>query len=138
MNNNTREKIEKACNKLYQNKHDLIVNEVHERTIAAELKSYLEPLFSGWDVSIEYNREDSSNDPKRGLDGKRIIPDILIHTRGSIEGPNLAAIQVKGFWNSEDRTKDETDLKKLRAKFGYKFLYRLELCLDNPELIEIN
>jgi hypothetical protein len=133
-----KKKIEKACTKLYQDSIDLILNKTHERTIAAEITNLLLPMFKDWNINVEYNREGNEGKSKRSPEGELLLPDIIIHTRGNAKGPNLAAIQVKGYWNPEDRTKDEEDLRKLRASYGYKKLYRLELQLNAFKLIEVN
>ena len=133
-----KEKLTKACRSLYDKELGLIRNCTHERTIASQIARYLEPLFEGWNVDIEYNREGSEEKPKRSIDGELLLPDIVIHKRGSKMGPNLVTVQVKGFWNKEDRTKDEEDLRKLWSKYKYKFLYRLELKPKSFKLIPVN
>ena len=131
-------KINEACLLLYEEKPDLMINKVHERTITSELAHNLKRLFTGWDVNVEYNREGNAGKPKQSAKGERLFPDIIIHKRGRRLGPNLAVIQAKGYWNDEDRSKDEEDLKKLRENYKYQSLYRLELNPESFELIEIN
>jgi hypothetical protein len=131
-------RITEACDRLYREEKVLIDTKTHERTIAAHLVSYLKPLFQDWAVDAEYNREGRDGKPKRDSESNLLRPDITIHTRQSIEGPNLAAIQMKGFWNKEDRGKDENDLRKLKAKYNYSFLYRLELGKDHYELVSVS
>lgn len=131
-------KIKLGCTKLYEKDKLLIDNRAHERTIASRLAIYLQPLFEKDDlvVDTDYNREGIRIKSKRRSDGSLINPDIIIHKRGVNEF-NLVAIQIKGFWNSEDRSKDENDLIDLREKLRYRFLYRLELGYDTFELIPI-
>lgn len=133
-----KKKVSEACEALYKTSFDLIVTKTHERTIAAKLANLLEDVFDGWDVDVEYNREGGEGRSKRSLEDELLLPDIIIHKRGSIIGPNLVVIQVKGFWNNENRAKDEKDLRKLRERFGYKKLYRLELNFESYELIEVD
>jgi len=127
--------IEQACSSLYVENPILIKNRTHERTIVSHLANYLKPLFPDWNIDTDYNRDGDNGKSKQSIDGELLLPDIIIHNRGVEQGPNLVAIQVKGFWNKEDRTKDEKDLRKLKAKYKYLFLYRLELNIDNFDLI---
>lgn len=98
----TETRIRQACDRLYFQDKWLISNKTHGRTIAAGIANYLAPLFDGWDVDSDYNREGIEGQPKRraeersGVRGKLLIPDIIIHKRGP-DGPDLVAIQVKGF-----------------------------------------
>lgn len=132
------EELTKACKLLYDELPELIVNCTNERTICSHIARFLKPLFENWDIDTEYNREGKKGKPKRGASGKLLLPDIAIHTRGAIEGPNLVANQVKGSWNKEDRTKDEEKLKDLQRRYKYKFLYRFELSLNSFEIIPVH
>src|SRR5882724_6091394 len=119
--------IDKACIKLYRTKKHFIDEEAHERTIVSDfIAPFLRARFPRWDVSTEYNREGADRDTKKDLKGRMLMPDIVIHKHGP-EGPNVLAIQVKGYWNPEDRRIDVGKLRRLRTKHGYRFLYRLEL-----------
>lgn len=129
--------IKAACGRLYREQKDLIDMQAHERTIAGYLAEYLRPHFPGLQVDADANRMGDKGQAKRSRDGRRLIPDLIIHTRGSIEGPNIAVIQIKGFWNKEDRGKDEADLHDLWRAFGYHHLYRLELKRDGYDLITV-
>jgi hypothetical protein len=86
-----------------------------------------------------YNREGEWEDrkPKTDLEGKTIIPDIIIHKSGP-KGPNITAIEVKGYWNKQDRKEDEGSLRRLAAKHKYKYLYRLELGKADFMLIPVS
>ena len=128
--------IEEACVALYAAQKDLVDVCAHERTIAAHLAEYLRPLFEGWNVDTEYNREGRKGDPKRDERG-RLFPDIIIHTRGQRVESNLAAIEVKGHWNGEDRRVDEEKLRRIRAEYGYQYLFRLELNEEEASLISV-
>lgn len=130
--------IKAACNRLYREQKALIDMEAHERTIAGYLAEYLRPVFPGLEVDSDPNRMGNKGEAKRSRDGRRLIPDLTVHKRGSIEGPNIAVIQIKGFWNREDRQKDETDLHDLWRAFGYQYLYRLELGPEAYELIPVH
>jgi hypothetical protein len=132
-------RIREACDFLYKEEHELIKNETHERTIVASLFCHMRSPFldEGWDVDVEYNREGDKGDPKRDDIGD-MRPDIIVHSRGSIEGPNLMALEVKGFWNKDAREEDADKLRRIRAKYNYKFLYRLELRADSYSLVEVD
>lgn len=129
--------IKSACDRLYREQKDLIDTRSHERTIAAYLAEYLRPHFPGLQVDSDPNRMGNKGEAKRARDGRRLVPDLIVHERGSIEGPNLAVIQIKGFWNKENRQKDEEDLHDLWSAFGYEHLYRLELNPEDYELINV-
>lgn len=131
-----RQLIGAACEFLYADHKDLVDFQTHERTIAAYLAEYLRQLFEGWDVDTEYNREGRKRDPKRDEAG-RLFPDIIIHTRGERLGANLAAIEVKGYWNVEDRAIDEKKLRRIAAEYGYQHLFRLELKEEDTSLISV-
>jgi hypothetical protein len=49
----------------------------------------------------------------------------------------LAAIEVKGYWNGEDRRIDENRLRRMRAEYGYQYLYRIELNREGAKLIAV-
>lgn len=129
--------IASACAELYQHEYALIKQHAHERTISAHLSSFLRPLFPKWNVDAEYNREGPGIDTKRDFGGNAIFPDIIIHTRGRREGPNLVAIEMKGFWNKEPRRLDEEALYQLRRKFNYRYIFRLELGVEKADLFQV-
>lgn len=126
--------IRSALVKLYDNDIFLINNKTNERSIAACLACYLKAEFSDWDVDAEYNRE--GYDPKKDEHQNNINPDIIIHKRGTKN--NLVAIEIKGYWNGEDRKKDEEKLKGLLRKQGYKYAFRIELEKGGSDLISIS
>lgn len=129
--------IRSACDRLYVEQHDLIDMHAHERTIAGYLAEYLRPHFPDLQVDSDPNRMGKKGEAKRSRDGRLLIPDLIVHKRGSIPGPNFVAIQIKGFWNREDRQKDEEDLHDLAETFGYQYLYRLELMPEGYDLIPV-
>jgi hypothetical protein len=128
--------IQAACARLYRRHRTLIDFRAHERTIAGRLAGYLELLFDGWDVDADYNREGNAGDPKHDEQGL-IVPDIIIHRRGQRRGANLVAMEMKGYWNREDRGIDEEQLRRMAAEYGYQFLFRLELEPDAARLIAV-
>lgn len=69
-----------------------------------------------------------------------IIPDIIIHERGSNKD-NLVAIEVKTWWNNKDeeRKRDEDKLFYLTDSFHqYRYKYGLSLIINkNREDTEV-
>ena len=120
--NTVEEGINEACAYLYEREKELIRDQVHERTIVADvIAPYLRAKFTGWNVNTEFNREGENRDPKKDSEGRLLLPDIIVHKQGP-NGPNVAAIQVKGYWNREDRKRDENSLRRIQARHGYPLL----------------
>ena len=128
-------KLQAACNRLYANEKNLIDEESNELTIVSYLVSYLRDEIKDWDIDQDYRREGIDRTPKRDLSGNIIIPDIAIHKRGP-DGPNLAAVEVKGYWNKENRAIDKAKLKAIQLKHHYRFLFRIELLNEGFEIIQ--
>lgn len=133
--------IQDALNDLYLHEADLIINKTDERTISAHLMHYLKPRFVEWSVDPEYNRD--GKETKENSCGVRIYPDIIIHRRtpdrAAVYSPenNLLVIEMKGHWNREDRNIDEDKLRDMKRKYGYRYLYRIELNVDAGIIIEV-
>jgi len=130
-----------ALSELYKRDFVLIENKTEEETISAQLIAYLRPFFDGWNVDPEYNRD--GRETKRDPAGNQIFPDILIHHRTpdreerySPEN-NLAVAEVKGYWNAENRSKDTGKLLDIRKRYGYQYLFRIELGKDAGQLMEV-
>lgn len=136
-----RSNISFALSELYSHDQDLIKNMVEEEDISAHLICLLKPLFDSWNVDIEYNR-DGRNKKKNSV-GSRILPDIIIHHRTPDREEryapenNLAVIEVKGHWNTEDRNIDKAKLGDMKRRFGYQYLFRIELGPEYGEVIEV-
>lgn len=131
--------IHEACDFLYKQHKNLVDEAANEPSIVASvLVPYLQSKLDEYDVTLGYNREGEFGDrkPKTDLDGNRILPDIIIHKYGP-DGPNIAAIEVKGYWNSEDRKEDEHSLQRLEAKHRYLYLFRIELDREWFEVIRV-
>ncbi len=124
--------LETAARRLY--KHDRhLLERGKERSAAAKIACHLWELLGevGYRqkcprirVNVDYGRE--GNDPKRGLEGKVVIPDIIVHVPG-LEGPNIAVVEVKGWWNRDDRKTDMQKLHSYTRKQKYFFAYSIEL-----------
>jgi hypothetical protein len=105
----------------------LLQVDASERSMAHRLGVYLERRFAGWNIDCEYNRD--GHRPKEvhlGQEadseyGSRVLPDIIVHNRGSDD--NLLAVEIK---KSTNPIGDDLDLAKLaayRRDLGY--LHRL-------------
>ena len=105
---------------------------VGERSIAAKLAGYMQPLFPAYDVDAEYNRH--GIDPKRLPGGHEckegqeplIVPDIIVHQRGH-NGSNLLVAEVKKFTNHEPRSCDESKVRGILEQFAYRFGLLIEV-----------
>lgn len=130
--------INDACTELYDESKTLIDESANELDIVGYLTPKLREKFAGWDVDTDYNREGQKNERRSKTDiyGKSLKPDVVIHKYGP-DGSNLAAIEVKGYWNREPREEDEEKLRRLEAKHHYVFLYRLELGREKFSLIPV-
>lgn len=123
---------------IYLNKKNIIDNKLHERTIVADyIAPALRSKFTDFEVNTDYNREGTGRDPKTDLSGNKVVPDIVIHHQG-IDEYNLVAMEVKGFWNNQERRIDEEKLQSLNKKHPYKFLFRIELGKEEPEIVTIS
>jgi hypothetical protein len=100
---------------------ELLILNVHEQTITANLAEHLRRHLPQWDVDCEYNRDGQY---VKKANGRRVMPDIIVHRRGTPN--NLLVIEVK---KSNTRKPDEKDLAKLREfKTGHlKYRYALFL-----------
>lgn len=134
--------ITQALSELYARESDLIAIHAEEEAISAQLICYLKPYFTSWKVDVEYNRD--GKDTKKNSTEGRIFPDIIIHhrtpNREEKYSPehNLVVIEVKGHWNSEDRKSDEEKLKDMKKRYGYQYLFRIELDEEKGNLFLVN
>lgn len=133
-------RIEKALDLLFRNDAFLLEHSVGERTVAAKLACYMAPLFAGYSVDAEYNRE--GIDPRHAKsvktellqncksvkkavkDGKptvRVFPDIIVHTRGEKEAGNLLVVEIKRESNPEPRACDEAKIDVMLMKYKYRY-----------------
>ncbi|MGK4568712.1 hypothetical protein [Flavobacterium sp. 3HN19-14] len=80
-----------------------------------------------YDFDMEYNK--NGNEPKRTPrrpNGTR--PDLIIHTRNSNQS-NILIIEIKGWWNIEDRKIDMDKLEDFTNQQG-EYGYGLGVFLD--------
>lgn len=109
--NNFLNVLNMALDMLYHNDQYLIHHgedyHVSERSITHKLGAYLAMHIGDYDVDCEYNR---AGDIRKEIKlGKGIIPDIIIHKRGT-DRNNFVAIEVKPWWNANIKA----DIKKLK------------------------
>ena len=89
-----------AINELLRNDAHLLITDNSERAIANRLGRYLENNFPEWDVDCEYNRNGDAVkrliyavEPNGNASERDVIPDIIVHHRGTDE--NLIAFELK-------------------------------------------
>lgn len=114
--------ISNGIRTLYCRDGYLIDKKVHERTVTNRLSIYLHEAistnaaFADYVVDCEYNK--SLDDPKKIAD-KLVVPDIIIHQRGSMDY-NAIVIEAKPYWGKKyRRVKDKSKIDTY-AKLGYK------------------
>jgi hypothetical protein len=109
---------------------------VGERSIAAKLSAYMQPLFPTFDVDAEYNRHGISAKRLPGghecKEGQQplIVPDIVVHQRGHDQA-NLLVAELKKSTNPEPRSCDEDKVKGVIEQFAYKFGLLVEVEAGN-------
>ena len=116
-------------------RHLLMIN-VSERSIAARLAMYLREYFADYDVDVEYNRhgEDTKklhdliyrHDCPRDRDGQTVLPDVIVHRRGT-DDSNLLIIEMKKSTSHEGVEKDRCRIQAFRKELGYR-LGALVVC----------
>lgn len=136
------QKIKNSISILYGRERELIQDANHEQAISAKLMCYLQKEFwDDWNVDVEYNRqwefpENWIRDTKQWDDGKPKKPDIIIHKRWP-RWPNLAVLLIKWWWNHQDRSKDEDDVRSIKNQHNYQLAFTLEFRKEAPELKSI-
>lgn len=116
-----RQAIQEALDKLMENDRYLFEKDVNERTLTHRMAIFLEEKIGkiepGWNVDCEYNRDVSSEtepyskklqlseappcgydaEPYQDENATTVFPDIIVHKRGKSgdEEGNLAVIEVK-------------------------------------------
>ena len=120
-------KVEEAVKQFIIDHGYLIQHNVNERSMTHHLANSIEALFPGYDVECEYNRMLNANGGKpipKKVGGGNIIPDIIIHKRGTNE-KNLLVIEVK---KADENTDD--DIQKIKdCKSTLEYKYGLSLIL---------
>jgi hypothetical protein len=109
---------------------------VHERSTAHRLAVQMEPLFPGWNVDCEYDRDgrlkkelDDVKGCSRQKKTDQILPDVIVHHRGTTQGSNLLVIELK-----KGAKEDACDRKKLmlltKPGGGYDYDFGLYLKIN--------
>jgi hypothetical protein len=157
-------KIEKALNVVLVKDKYLLQKNIHERTIAHKLATYLQCEFPDFDVDLEYNGDILRDDNKKHIEilkeklqqmhllskkevlkdqiiiERLVYPDIIIHKRGS--SSNLCIIEIK---KSTSKILDEYDKLKLECytksetakDLKYQLGVFIKFCIDtnNPTYV---
>lgn len=121
------QKLHTAYDRLIQHDYYLLEHDVGERSIVSKLAWYLQTEFLDMDVDVEYNRD--GNDPKR-VSTTLVVPDIIIHMRGSRDS-NLVALEVK----KKDSPHVNRDIEKLRGyldQIYYQYAYTIVIDRSDP------
>lgn len=135
--------VKGALNDLIEHDYYLLASSAHERSLTHKLGEHLQKRTS-YDVDCEYNRQ--AYNPKM-LNGKLILPDIIVHKRGTNE--NIVEIEAKRRANNRTAAakKDIERLKKLTdssSGYGYKVAYFIDFnhrgnvsyCSTVPQLVD--
>jgi hypothetical protein len=128
-----REVMDTVLARLIAQDIDLLILDVHERTITAKLADYMQELLPDWTVDPEYNRiRDRVKEVQ--VDGKWAIvtPDVIAHRRNT--GDNLLVLEVKKLGNPEAEEYDKGKLRALKAQqhYHYAVFLRLRTGRENP------
>jgi hypothetical protein len=112
-----REAVRAAIARLKAERPLLDFERVHERTTAHRIAVHMEPLFEGWNVDCEYDRDGQVRkmlDRVRECDEQRrtdlVLPDIIVHRRRKRgRDHNLLVVEIKKYdaENACDRRKLE-------------------------------
>jgi hypothetical protein len=125
MRRELRKRVDKALDSLLAADAELLERNAAERAIGGRLAAHLAPLFPDHHVDVEYDRH--GLEPKavdlppecRGGGRRRVVPDIVVHRRGS-DDQNLLAIELKKETNRESRDCDRAKLKAMRKQLNYQ------------------
>jgi len=149
------EKIHIALDTLISNDRYLLLNDLSERCITHKLAEHLQPLFLGYNVDCEYNkninnaknekrisilREELTEKMKGHLKinnnsvpfiEKSVFPDIIIHKRGDCN-ENLCIIEAKKESSSDILNQyDEIKLEAYASnKYGNELKYHFGFFIE--------
>jgi len=93
-----------------KDKQALLRVNIYEPTISHRIAVYLEELFPKFDIDCEYNK--TLLGKKKDRNGKKIRPDIIIHTRMTNEANSVIAEIKKSGKNSKLAKVDIEKLKR--------------------------
>jgi len=126
--------VQTALQSIVDKDSDLLERNAGERAIAGRLAIYLAAVFPDHDVDVEYDRHGLDRKTLdlppvcRGGGRRKVIPDIVVHRRGT-DDSNLLAIEIKKETNAESRECDRAKLRGMRDQLHY----RVSVLLDVPE-----
>lgn len=144
--NEVRNYLDRATARLVEEDRHLLEVDVSEWCIAARVAMYLREYFWDYDVDVEYNRDgeqvkrlhDVLRDcPRDRNDGRRVLPDVIVHRRGSPDS-NLLVIEMKKDPGDKGTDSDRRRIKAFKKELNYKF-GALVVCKTGAEsVISIN
>ena len=117
--------LREALDALFAEDGELLERDAAERSIGAKLAARLTQVFPEYNVDVEYDKH--GLEPKRvdlpeycrGGGRRRIIPDIVVHQRGT-DDHNLLAIELKKETNRESRECDKAKLAAMKRELNYQ------------------
>ena len=118
---------------------DLLVLDVHERTITAKLAGYMQELLPEWTVDPEYNRiQDRVKEVRFAEKWIIVVPDIIIHRRNSSE--NLLVLEAKKIGDGKAEAYDRRKILALKEQQHYHYAVFLSLRTgrENPGIESID
>jgi len=125
--------VEISLSNLYQNDLEIINRGGMEQAVSFRFGIYLlgECQQIDWlrdfDFDMEYNK--NGNSPKKTPRRPRgTRPDLIIHTR-NCNLSNILIVEIKGWWNLEDRNIDRIKLEDFTNQQG-EYSYGLGVFLD--------
>ncbi len=138
-------RVRRSLRRLLRADRGLLRRDAAERAIQHRLAVYLEQIFPGRDVDVDYNRH--GRDPKeigipeecRGRARRgRVFPDVIVHQRGN-DDYNLLVIEMKKSTNSQSRACDVAKIQAYRRDLRYCYGVFIDLLtgVDNPTIVAV-
>ncbi len=128
-----RQAVEEAVKQDDQSHSHISLLTSSERNIASHIRAALESIIrksgelNGYQVDVEYNRQGKGDDPKK-FDGKKVVPDIIVHKRGITyeedRDANYLCVEIKviGNFNGKKGSIPTAKGKRNFAKDKYKLV----------------
>lgn len=129
-------------NSPYHNETDGI-HHVGERSIVFRLAHYMQNImdeyscFENYVLDCEYNRNGTDREMLPSFTNG-ICPDVIIHNRGNNDN-NLLIMEVKTYWNSDNK-RDKVRIREFLDESGeYRFSFGISLVIKrNREDVRVN